>query len=114
LQMDELTPAQARGLAVYNIACEACHGGATNLQVVNRQVHDLAFVKLKADGNVEGVPAPSASDAYTSGARSSFVRRQLRRCRAAREHRAIRASEHSELRPRRSSDPERSSPATPG
>jgi cytochrome c peroxidase len=52
LQMDELTPAQARGLAVYNIACEGCHGGAKNLQVVNRQVHDLAFVKLKADGNV--------------------------------------------------------------
>jgi cytochrome c peroxidase len=52
LQMDELTPAQARGLAVYNVACEACHGGAKNLQVVNRQVHDLAFVELKPDGNV--------------------------------------------------------------
>jgi hypothetical protein len=52
LQMDELTPAQARGLEVYNIACEACHGGAKNLQVVNREVHDRAFVQLKADGNV--------------------------------------------------------------
>ncbi|HTV19378.1 MAG TPA: hypothetical protein VMG12_11920 [Polyangiaceae bacterium] len=48
----ELTPAQARGLEVYNLACEACHGGATTLQVVNRTVHDLAFVELKPDGNV--------------------------------------------------------------
>jgi cytochrome c peroxidase len=51
LTMD-LTPAQQRGLAVYDIACEACHGGATNLQVVNRTIHDLAFVQLKDDGNV--------------------------------------------------------------
>jgi hypothetical protein len=51
LTMD-LTPAQARGLEVYDIACEACHGGATNLQVVNRTIHDLAFVQLKDDGNV--------------------------------------------------------------
>jgi cytochrome c peroxidase len=47
-----LTDAQARGRDVYNIACEACHGGATTLQVVNRDVHDLAFLKLKPDGNV--------------------------------------------------------------
>ncbi|HYQ44052.1 MAG TPA: hypothetical protein VER11_18855 [Polyangiaceae bacterium] len=47
-----LTAAQERGLAVYNIACEACHGGAKNLQVVNRDVHDLAFLELNADGNV--------------------------------------------------------------
>jgi len=52
LDMDELTPEQSRGLDVYNLACEGCHGGAKNLQVVNRQVHDLAFVELKADGNV--------------------------------------------------------------
>jgi cytochrome c peroxidase len=51
LDMD-LTDAQARGLAVYNTACEACHGGATTLQVTNRDVHRLAFLKLKADGNV--------------------------------------------------------------
>ncbi|HYQ02266.1 MAG TPA: hypothetical protein VER96_26510 [Polyangiaceae bacterium] len=48
----KLTDAQARGLEVYNIACEACHGGAKNLQVVNRDVHDLAFLELKPDGNV--------------------------------------------------------------
>jgi cytochrome c peroxidase len=48
----ELTPAQARGLEVYNLACEACHGGATTGLVVNREVHDLAFVELKPDGNV--------------------------------------------------------------
>jgi cytochrome c peroxidase len=48
----ELTPAQARGLELYNAACEACHGGATTTQVVNREVHDFAFVQLKPDGNV--------------------------------------------------------------
>jgi len=48
----KLTDAQERGLDVYNKACEACHGGAKNLQVVNRDVHDLAFLELNADGNV--------------------------------------------------------------
>ena len=48
----KLTPAQKRGRDVYDIACEACHGGATNLQVINRAVHDLAFLELKPDGNV--------------------------------------------------------------
>ncbi|MGE5788922.1 MAG: cytochrome-c peroxidase [Myxococcales bacterium] len=48
----KLTPAQARGRDVYNVACEACHGGATTLQIVNREVHDLAFLQLKPDGNV--------------------------------------------------------------
>jgi cytochrome c peroxidase len=48
----DFTPAQARGLDVYDRACEACHGGATTGLVVNREVHDLTFVQLKADGNV--------------------------------------------------------------
>src|SRR5690606_24003309 len=48
----ELTPAQARGLDLYHRACEACHGGATTLEIVDRQIHDLAFVELKPDGNV--------------------------------------------------------------
>jgi cytochrome c peroxidase len=52
LDMDELTPAQARGRDVYGTACEACHGGATTLQVTNRDVHALAFLDLKPDGNV--------------------------------------------------------------
>jgi cytochrome c peroxidase len=52
LSLKNLTPAQARGLEVYNLACEACHGGATTTLVTNREVHDLAFVQLKADGNV--------------------------------------------------------------
>jgi len=51
LQMD-LTAAQARGLEVYDSACEACHGGSTTGLVVNREVHDLTFVQLKPDGNV--------------------------------------------------------------
>ncbi|HEV8551528.1 MAG TPA: hypothetical protein VGQ57_20915 [Polyangiaceae bacterium] len=50
--MDELTPAQSRGRDVYAMACEACHGGATTLQVTNRDVHALAFLELKPDGNV--------------------------------------------------------------
>ncbi|MEO8185139.1 MAG: cytochrome-c peroxidase, partial [Deltaproteobacteria bacterium] len=37
---------------LYNVACEACHGGATTNLVVNREVHELAFVQLKPDGNV--------------------------------------------------------------
>jgi len=48
----KLTASQARGRDVYDVACEACHGGATTLQIVNRQVHDLAFLELKGDGNV--------------------------------------------------------------
>ena len=48
----KLNPQQKRGLAVYDRACEACHGGPTNLEVTNREVHDLAFVELKPDGNV--------------------------------------------------------------
>ncbi len=51
LEMD-LTPAQARGLELYNAACEPCHGGATTRQIVDREIHDLAFVELKPDGNV--------------------------------------------------------------
>lgn len=52
LQMDELTPAQLRGRDVYDAACEPCHGGATTLQITDREIHDLAFVELKPDGNV--------------------------------------------------------------
>jgi len=52
LRMDDLTPAQARGLEVYNTACEGCHGGSTTLQITNREVHALAFVELKPDGTV--------------------------------------------------------------
>jgi cytochrome c peroxidase len=48
----KLNAAQKRGRDVYDIACEACHGGATTLQVTNRTIHDLAFVQLKPDGNV--------------------------------------------------------------
>jgi len=48
----KLDAAEARGLAVYNAACEACHGGATTRQITNQAVHDLSFVELNADGNV--------------------------------------------------------------
>lgn len=52
LKMDELTPAQARGLALYNSSCEPCHGGATTNRIVNREVHDFAIPEIKTDGNV--------------------------------------------------------------
>jgi cytochrome c peroxidase len=48
----KLNAAQARGLEIYNAACEPCHGGATTLQITNREVHDFAFPALKPDGNV--------------------------------------------------------------
>jgi len=51
LQMDELTPAQQRGLAIYNQACEVCHGGATTGRIVDRNVHDFAIPELKPDGS---------------------------------------------------------------
>ena len=51
LQMDELTPAQQRGLAIYNQACEGCHGGATTGRIVDRAIHDFAIPELKPDGS---------------------------------------------------------------
>jgi cytochrome c peroxidase len=52
LKMDELTASQQRGLAIYNAACEPCHGGATTHQIVDRAVHDFAIPEVKTDGNV--------------------------------------------------------------
>lgn len=52
LRMDDLTPARARGRDVYALACEACHGGATTMEITNPDVHALAFLELKEDGNV--------------------------------------------------------------
>jgi cytochrome c peroxidase len=51
LKMDELTPAQKRGLDLYNAACEPCHGGATTNLIVDREVHDFAIPELKPDGS---------------------------------------------------------------
>jgi len=51
LKMDELTPAQARGLSLYNSSCEPCHGGATANRIVNREVHDFAIPEIKFDGS---------------------------------------------------------------
>jgi len=51
LKMDELTPAQQRGLGLYNASCEPCHGGATTNRIVNRNVHDFAIPELKPDGS---------------------------------------------------------------
>lgn len=51
LKMDELTPAQERGLTLYNATCEPCHGGATTNRIVDREVHDFAIPELKPDGS---------------------------------------------------------------
>ena len=51
LKMDELTPAQQRGLDLYNATCEPCHGGATTNRIVDREVHDFAIPELKPDGS---------------------------------------------------------------
>jgi cytochrome c peroxidase len=47
-----LTPEEERGRAVYDVACRACHGGATTDRIVDRKVHDFFFPALKPDGNV--------------------------------------------------------------
>ncbi|MFY0562594.1 cytochrome c peroxidase [Archangium lansingense] len=47
-----LTPQEQRGRDVYAAACEACHGGPTKSQIVNRPVHDSLFSALKPDGNI--------------------------------------------------------------
>ena len=70
----ELNAAQARGLEIYNTACEPCHGGATTLQITNREVHDFAFPALKPDGNVlfdTSVTPPRARAACPSRTTSS-------------------------------------------
>lgn len=51
LKMDDLTPAQQRGLGLYNASCEPCHGGATTNRIIDREVHDFAIPELKPDGS---------------------------------------------------------------
>jgi cytochrome c peroxidase len=43
---------ERRGRELYAAACEACHGGPTKHLIVNRSVHDFAFVEVGPDGNV--------------------------------------------------------------
>jgi cytochrome c peroxidase len=47
-----LTLQEKRGRDVYDAACQACHGSASTDRIVNREVHDLFFAELGADGNV--------------------------------------------------------------
>jgi cytochrome c peroxidase len=51
LKMDDLTPAEERGLEIYNATCEPCHGGATTHRIIDREVHDFAIPELKPDGS---------------------------------------------------------------
>ena len=58
-----LNAKETRGLEVYERACQACHGSATTDRIIDRDVHDVAFPELKADGNVRfemvaGKPVP--------------------------------------------------------
>ncbi|MFT3772619.1 MAG: cytochrome c peroxidase [Minicystis sp.] len=47
-----LTAAQARGRAVFETFCTACHGEATGNVITNRAAQDSFFFKLDHDGNV--------------------------------------------------------------
>ena len=48
----DLTPQEERGRELYEKTCAACHGGANEATIVDREIHDLAFPALKPDGNV--------------------------------------------------------------
>jgi cytochrome c peroxidase len=48
----ELTPAEQRGREVYTAVCAKCHGGFNQATIVDRELHALAFPRLKPDGNV--------------------------------------------------------------
>lgn len=47
-----LTPAEARGRAVFQKVCAVCHGGGTTTQIVDRKIHDLSFRALGPGGTV--------------------------------------------------------------
>lgn len=47
-----LTPEQLHGKEVYDRACVACHGGATDNIIVDRAVHDSLCLDFDADGNL--------------------------------------------------------------
>jgi cytochrome c peroxidase len=47
-----LTRSERRGRELYNQACEVCHGGPAKNQIVDREIHDLAFGTIKPDGNL--------------------------------------------------------------
>ncbi|MGN6108511.1 MAG: cytochrome-c peroxidase [Kofleriaceae bacterium] len=51
-RMMALTPAQRRGLEVFDLACAGCHGGPTTNQITNRVVHDALFFELNPDGTI--------------------------------------------------------------
>jgi cytochrome c peroxidase len=54
----ELSVKEKRGREVYEKVCASCHGGANKATIVDRDIHDLAFPDLKADGTVRfEVPA---------------------------------------------------------
>jgi len=48
----ELSPEEERGRELYEKTCAACHGGANQATIVDREIHDLAFPALKSDGTV--------------------------------------------------------------
>lgn len=54
------------GKVVYDTACAACHGSATDDRILNRTVHDAFFLELDARGNIvyDAVTAEDGSQSY--------------------------------------------------
>lgn len=48
----DLSAEEERGKEVYEQVCASCHGGANKATIVDRDIHDLAFPALRADGTV--------------------------------------------------------------
>jgi cytochrome c peroxidase len=48
----KLSAKEQRGREVYEKVCASCHGGANKATIIDREIHDLAFPDLKADGTV--------------------------------------------------------------
>jgi cytochrome c peroxidase len=71
----DLSPQEARGRIVYDAVCASCHGGPTTTEIVDREVHDLAFPALRPDGTViYRVPATDPpSPTYADQSTNEFV-----------------------------------------
>jgi cytochrome c peroxidase len=68
-----LSPTEKRGRDVYDTACQPCHGSATTDRIVDREVQELFFAELGADGNVRfelvdgrpvAIPLPRPNDEF--------------------------------------------------
>jgi cytochrome c peroxidase len=73
----ELTEQETRGKDLFEKVCAGCHGGANTAAIIDREIHDLGFFALKADGsgNVQyRVPATEPpTPVLTSQPRNEFL-----------------------------------------